>query len=127
MDAAERLVAFEMTIERVPERRRKGIRKPPLQASDLMPVRRDFAFLVPEETEAKAILRAAAGARRDLVHEVSVFDVYRGAGVPEGQKSVAIEATLQPTERTLTDDEIDAVSEAIVAAVAKATGASLRG
>ena len=56
-----------------------------------------------------------------------VFDVYRGTGVPEGQKSVAIEATLQPRDKTLTDREIDAVGEAIVAAVGKATGATLRG
>lgn len=127
MDAPERLVGFELTLERVPEPRRKAARKPPLSLSDLMPVRRDFAFLVDEATEAKAIVRAARGVRKDLVADVTVFDVYRGRGVPEGQKSIALEATLQPRERTLTDAEIDAVSEAIVAAVIEATGATLRG
>ena len=127
MDAPERLVAFELTIEAVPEPRRKATRKPEYTPSDLMPVRRDFAFLVSEETEARAIVRAALGARKDLVSDAAVFDVYRGTGVAAGQKSVAIEVTLQPTEKTLTDKEIDAVAEAIVAAVAKATGATLRG
>ncbi|MEM8551993.1 MAG: phenylalanine--tRNA ligase subunit beta [Pseudomonadota bacterium] len=127
MDAPERLVAFELTLEAVPEPRRKATRKPPITVSDQMPVRRDFAFLVEEATEAKALVRAALGARKDLISDVVVFDVYRGAGVPEGQKSVAIEATLQPTDKTLTEKEIDAVAEAIVAAVTKATNATLRG
>ncbi|WP_420391411.1 phenylalanine--tRNA ligase subunit beta [Acuticoccus sp.] len=126
MDAPERVVAFELTLEAVPEARRKATKKPALDASDLMPVRRDFAFVVTEETDAKAITRAARSARRDVVADVTVFDVYRGAGVPDGHKSVAVEATLQPTQRTLTERDIDAVSEAIVSAVAKATGARLR-
>ncbi|MCF3935962.1 phenylalanine--tRNA ligase subunit beta [Acuticoccus sp. M5D2P5] len=127
MDAPERLVAFELTLETVPEPRRKATKKPAFSASDLMPVRRDFAFLVADETDARAITRAAKGARKDLITDVTVFDVYRGQGVPEGQKSVAVEVTLQPAERTLTDEDIDAVSSAVVAAVTKATGATLRG
>ena len=127
LDAPERLVAFELTIESVPEPRRKATKRPPFVASDLMPVRRDFAFLVDDETDAIQIVRAARGARKDLVTNVTVFDVYRGRGVGEGQKSVAIEATLQPTGETLTEKQIEAVSEAIVAAVTKATGATLRG
>ncbi|MEM8664552.1 MAG: phenylalanine--tRNA ligase subunit beta, partial [Pseudomonadota bacterium] len=127
MDAPERLVAFELTIEAVPEPRKKATRKGAFHASDLMPVRRDFAFLVEEGVDARAITRAAKGARKDLVTDVTVFDVYRGQGVPEGQKSVAVEATLQPIDKTLTDKDIEAVADAIVAAVGKATGATLRG
>ncbi len=126
MDAPERLVAFELTMENVPEPRRKATKKPNFSASHLMPVRRDFAFVVSEDTDARAITRAARGARKDLVADVAVFDVYRGTGVPEGQKSVAVEATLQPKDRTLTDDDIDKVAADIIAAVAKATGATLR-
>ncbi|ORE93618.1 phenylalanyl-tRNA ligase subunit beta [Stappia sp. 22II-S9-Z10] len=126
MDAPERLVAFELTLEKVPEPRRKATKKPNFSASDLMPVRRDFAFLVSEDIDARAITKAARGARKDLVSDVAVFDVYRGTGVPEGQKSVAVEATLQPSGKTLTDDDIEKVSADIIAAVAKATGATLR-
>jgi phenylalanyl-tRNA synthetase beta chain len=126
MDAPDRLVGFELILEAVPLPRRRTTTKPAFVASDLQPVRRDFAFLVDEAVDARAITRAARGAAKALVTDVAVFDVYRGPGVPEGRKSVAIEATLQPTERTMTDREIDEVSAAIVAAVVRATGASLR-
>jgi phenylalanyl-tRNA synthetase beta chain len=56
-----------------------------------------------------------------------VFDVYEGPGVSDGSKSVALEVTLQPREKTLTEAEIDALSARIVAAVEKAAGAKLRG
>jgi phenylalanyl-tRNA synthetase beta chain len=72
------------------------------------------------------ILRAAQGADRQLVAGVDVFDVYEGAGIPEDRKSVAVAVTLQPTDKTLTDAEIDAVASKIVAEVAKKTGAILR-
>jgi phenylalanyl-tRNA synthetase beta chain len=72
------------------------------------------------------VIRAALGADRALITEVSVFDVFTGQGVPEGKKSLAIEVTLQPREKTLTDAEIEAVAANIVAAVTKATGGELR-
>ncbi|MEM7695707.1 MAG: phenylalanine--tRNA ligase subunit beta [Pseudomonadota bacterium] len=125
--APERLVAFELTLEAVPEPRKKATKKPALHLSDLMPVRRDFAFVVDEATDARSLVRAARGARKTLITDVTVFDVYRGKGIDEDKKSIALEVTLQPTDKTLTDKDIDAVSEAIVAAVAKATGGTLRG
>jgi len=73
------------------------------------------------------VLRAAIGADRVLISEVRVFDVFTGQGVAEGKKSLAIEVTLQPREKTLTDAEIEAVAAKIVAAVQKATGGELRG
>ena len=71
-------------------------------------------------------MRAAQGAERQLIAGVDVFDVYEGAGIDPDKKSVAIAVTLQPTEKTLTEAEIDAVSQKIVAEVAKKTGAVLR-
>jgi phenylalanyl-tRNA synthetase beta chain len=88
---------------------------------------RDFAFVVAEEVPADAVLRAAKGAERSLIETVSLFDVYRGAAIGEGRKSLAVSVTIQPRERTLTEAEIDAVCRKVVAAVAKATGAVLRG
>ena len=80
-----------------------------------------------EASRAGDILKAALGADRALLADANVFDVYRGPGVPEGHKSVAVSVTLQPRERTLTDAEIDGVVAKIVAEVAKKTGATLRG
>ena len=90
-------------------------------------MKRDFAFLLDEDVAAADVLRAALGADRALITNVGVFDVFTGQGVPQGKKSLAIEVTLQPREKTLTDAEIEAVATKIVAAVTKATGGELRG
>ena len=92
-----------------------------------MPVERDLAFVVERKIRAADIVKAALGAERGLIAGAQVFDVYEGAGVPPGHKSVAIAVTLQPRERTLTDAEIEAAMGKIVAEVAKKTGAALRG
>jgi phenylalanyl-tRNA synthetase beta chain len=127
LDAEGPLVAFELVLDALPEPKARPTKtKPPLALSDFQPVRRDFAFVVDRKVEAAAIVRAATNAERELVTRVSVFDLFEDAALGEGKKSVAIEVTLQPTRGTLTDAEIDAVSQKIVAAVAKATGAVLR-
>ncbi|HEY1862620.1 MAG TPA: phenylalanine--tRNA ligase subunit beta, partial [Roseiarcus sp.] len=121
------IVAFEITLDAIPAPKTKPTRtKPKLIRSDFMPVERDLAFVVGETVAAADILKAAEGAERSLVAEVGVFDVYRGEGVAEGAKSIAIHVTLQPRERTLTEAEIDASISKIVAEVSKKTGATLR-
>ncbi|WP_018699056.1 phenylalanine--tRNA ligase subunit beta [Amorphus coralli] len=128
LDADGPVVAFELHLDAVPPAKQKPTKvKPALAASDLMPVSRDFAFVVDEAIEAADLLRAARGAEKTLIAGVDVFDVYRGTGIEPGKKSVAIEVTLQPRQQTLTDEEIDKVGEKVVAAVAKATGGTLRG
>ena len=98
----------------------------PLDAPPFLPVVRDFAFVVDAAVAAEAIVKAARGADRQLVTDAAVFDVYRGTGLPDGKVSVAVAVTLQPRAATLTDAEIEAAGARIVAAVAKATGATLR-
>ncbi len=126
-DLAGPVAAFELDLDAIPEPRRKATRaKPALKLSDLQPVARDFAFLVDRDVTAQAILKAARGADKALITDVGVFDVFEGKGVPEGKKSIGIAVTLQPTEKTLTDEEIEAVSQSVVAAVTRATGGTLR-
>ncbi len=127
LDAEAPMAAFELYLDNLPPAKRKGTAKPALEASDLQAVRRDFAFLVDRDVAAGDVVRAASGADRALITDVGVFDVFTGQGVPEGKKSLAIEVTLQPRDKTLTDAEIDAVAEKVVAAVVKATGGELRG
>jgi phenylalanyl-tRNA synthetase beta chain len=100
--------------------------KPKLQLSEFQPVTRDFAFVVGRDVPAADILKAAQGAERQLIADIDLFDIYEGPGIDAGKKSVAVAVTLQPTERTLTETEIEAVSAKIVAEVAKKTGAALR-
>jgi phenylalanyl-tRNA synthetase beta chain len=122
------VVGFELDLDAIPEPRRKPTRgKPALKLSDLMPVARDFAFLVARDVPAASLTRAARNADKALIAGVDIFDVFEGKGVAEDRKSVGLRVTLQPTDRTLTEEAIDKVSAAIVAAVGKATGGVLRG
>lgn len=121
-------LAFEIFIDALPAPRAKGSRaKPPLEKLDLQPLTRDFAFIVDDGTPAADVVRAAYGADKHLIADVNLFDVYRGERMAAGKKSLAIEVTLQPREKTLTDADIEAASAKIVSAVMKATGGTLRG
>ena len=101
--------------------------KPKLVLSDFQPITRDFAFVVGRDVTAGEIAKATQNAERQLIVGVDVFDVYEGAGIDPDKKSVAIAVTIQPTEKTLTDVEIEAICAKIVAEVGKKTGAVLRG
>jgi phenylalanyl-tRNA synthetase beta chain len=128
LDASGPICAFEIVLDDLPAPRTKATRaKGKLEISDFMPVERDFAFVVPRATKAGDLMRAASGADKALITNVDVFDVYEGAGVPDGFKSVAIAVTLQPRERTLTEADIEAASARIIAEVTKKTGGTLRG
>lgn len=125
------LVGFEVLLDAIPEpRRQEGATRAALAASDLQAVRRDLAFVVDADVTADRIVRAARGAERTLITQVSVFDQFDGekaeAAFGPGRKSLAIEVTLQPREQTFTDRDIEAIVAKIVAAVEKATGAVLR-
>jgi phenylalanyl-tRNA synthetase beta chain len=128
MDLTGPVVAFELDLDAIPEPRRKATRsKGALKLSDLMPVERDFAFLLDRNITAATLLKAARNADKALIADVGIFDVFEGKGVAEGKKSVAIRVTLQPTQKTLTDEEIEKVGASVVNAVTKATGGVLRG
>ncbi len=122
------VAAFEVFLDAPPLPKARATKaRPKLVVSAFQPVERDFAFLVDTAVEADKLVRAARGADKALITAARVFDLYAGKGVPAGKKSLAIAVTLQPVERTLTDAEIEAVCDKIVAAVVKATGATLRG
>ena len=122
------VMAFEVILDRIPEPKAKATRaRPPLDLSVFQPVERDFAFIIDRGVKAADLVRAAQGADRKLVTGVTVFDVYEGKGIDPDKKSLAIAVTLQPREKTLTDQEIDAIAAKIVAEVTRKTGGTLRG
>jgi phenylalanyl-tRNA synthetase beta chain len=128
LDVAGPIYAFEAWVETIPEPKRRAVKtKPALELSPLMPFTRDFAFVVDAELPAGEVARAVQSADKALIAGVRVFDVYEGPGMAGGKKSVAVEVTVQPREKTLDDAEIEALSGRIVAAASKATGAVLRG
>lgn len=123
MDVKGPVVGFELVLNALPASKSKGTAKAALQLSDLMPVSRDFAFVVEEKVQAAELLKAARGADKALIADAQVFDVFK---LPDGKVSLAVSVTLQPKDKTLTDEEIEFASKKIVAAVSKATGATLR-
>jgi phenylalanyl-tRNA synthetase beta chain len=127
LDVEGPVYGFELWLEAIPAPKRKATKtRPALDLPSLMPLSRDFAFVVEKDKPAGELVRAVAAADKGLIASVQVFDVYEGKGVPEGFKSVALEVVLQPREATLTEAEIEALSTRIVAAGEKA-GGRLRG
>ena len=121
------LMAFEVILDRLPDAKQRSTRaKPILELSPFQPVSRDFAFIVDRSVKAGDIVRSAQSVDKKLIADVTVFDVYEGKGIDDGKKSVAIAVTIKPREKTLTDQEIDAVAAKIVTEVNKKTGGVLR-
>ena len=125
-DVAGPVVAVELFLDAIPPRKNAAFARPAYTPPALQPVTRDFAFFVPADLAAGDLVRAVRGADKAAIVGAQVFDVFAGAGVPEGRKSVAVEVTLQPGDKSFTDAEIKAVSDKVVAAAAK-LGAELRG
>jgi phenylalanyl-tRNA synthetase beta chain len=115
-------VGAEIFLARLPEAKRSGHEKPALVLSPFQPLARDFAFVVPADMPAQTLVKAVMLAERNLIADVAVFDDY---AMPDGQKSLALGVTLQPSDKTLTEGEIEVVMQKIITAAEKA-GAELR-
>ena len=121
----EPTVACEILLDKLPPVKARAKNKA-LHVSALMPLSRDFAFLMDKNVEAAKLLNAIKGVDKELIADVRLFDVYEGDKCPEGKKSVALEVVIQPKEKTLTDDEIESLSRRIIGIAGKAAGAELR-
>lgn len=120
------VAAVEIYLDALPAKRGSGFMRPAYTPPALQAVTRDFAFLVPVELAAGDLVRAVKGADKAMIVDARLFDIFTGTGVPEGQKSLAVEVTLQPGEKSFTDAELKAIADKVVAAAAK-LGATLRG
>ncbi|WP_116090100.1 phenylalanine--tRNA ligase subunit beta [Sphingomonas crusticola] len=119
-------VAAEIYLDAIPPRRESGRMRSAYAPPALQPVTRDFAFIVKRTATADGLLRAVRGADKDAIVDVTLFDVFTGTGLAENEKSLAVEVTLQPADKSFTEADLQAISDKIVAAAAK-TGARLRG
>jgi len=128
MDVNGPVVGLEIYLDNAPmPKAGKGAARSKLDLHELQAVERDFAFIVEDKVSAEDLVRSAASADKKLIADVTVFDVFTGGNLDAHQMSVGITVTLQPTEATLTDAEIEAVSDKVVANVTKQTGGILRG
>ena len=123
MDVKGPLVGFEIILNALPSSKQKSASRAALAISDLLPVSRDFAFVVDDKVQAAELIKAVKGVDKALIADAQVFDLYQ---LPDGKKSLAVEVTLQPREKTFTDADIEAISAKIVATAGKAVGAMLR-
>jgi len=120
------VVGFEVFLQNIPESKKKGTAKKLLKLAPLQPLSRDFAFLVDDTVSAEDLVRATKSADKNLITEGYVFDVYTGKGVDDGKKSVALNITIQPKDKTLTDEDLESLSKKITDNVASKTGGTLR-
>ena len=121
------LVAFECFFQRVPAPKDKGPAKPLLALNALQALTRDFAFVVDRDVTSDKLVKAVKAGGKPFVADVSIFDLYEGDKMEEGKKSLALKVTIQPQKATLVDAEIVAITDKIVASVAKNCGGVLRG
>lgn len=120
------VMAAEIYLDAIPAKKSTGFMRPAFTPPALQAVTRDFAFLVPAELPSGDLVRAIKGSDKDNIVAVQLFDQFIGQGVPDGQKSLALEVTLQPADKSYSDDELKAISEKVVGAAGK-LGAVLRG
>ena len=120
------VVACGIHLDAIPAKRGSGFMRPAFTPPALQAVKRDFAFLVPVDLAAGDLVRTIKGADKDNIVAARLFDQFAGQGVPEGQKSLAVEITLQPNEKSYGEEDLKAIAERVVAAAGK-LGAVLRG
>ncbi len=120
------VVAAEIFIDAIPAKKSSGFMRSAFTPPALQSVKRDFAFLVAADLQSADLARAIKGCDKANIVAVRLFDRFAGQGVPEGQVSLALEVTLQPVEKSYSEDELKAISDAVISAAAK-LGAVLRG
>lgn len=125
-DLSGTVIAAQLFLDAIPAKRKAGFMRAPYAPPALQAVTRDFAFLVPETLEAEALVRAVKGADKKAIVDARLFDVFTGAGVEAGMKSLAVEIMLQPGEKSFTEEELSAISAMVVKAAEK-LGGVLRG
>ena len=127
LDVKGPLVGFEIMLGNIPLPRSKvGNSRGPLKSSDFQSVERDFAFVVSKDLAAEQLVKVISSVDKKLVDSVNVFDVYEGAGIDDGKKSIAVNVRLQPFNKTMTDDEIEEFRQDVISIVIKKTGGTLR-
>lgn len=127
LDIKTPVVGFEVYMENLPApKSAKSKHQKPLKLSNLMPLTRDFAFVMDKDVEAERIINTIKGVDKEKITSVTVFDVYMGENLPAGKKSLAVKVQIWPQDKTLTDADIEVLSTQIVNMVKKNTGAELR-
>ena len=123
----ESLVGFEIFLDNLKlPKKTLNDQKTKFEFSDYQKSERDFAFIVSQEVKAQDLINAVASVDQKLISNIKVFDVYQGENIPENQKSIAISVTIQSTEKTLNDNDLENINNLIIKTVESKTGAKIR-
>ena len=123
----ESLVGFEIFIDNLKlPKKTLNDQKSKFTISDYQKSERDFAFVVNKNVNAQDLINAVSSVDQNLVSNIKVFDVYEGNNIPENQKSIAISVTIQSSEKTLNDNDLERINKSIIDTVENKTGAKIR-
>ena len=123
----ESVLGLEIFLENIPESRKKiHEKKSQFIVSDYQKVIRDFAFVIEEKFSSGEIISLVQNLDKELIRAVKIFDVYQGENIEKGKKSIAFNVTLEPKDKTLSEEDIEKISKKIISTVQSATGATLR-
>ena len=123
----ESLVGFEIFVDNLKlPKKTLNDQKTKFNVSDFQKSERDFAFIVDKEINAQKIIKIVSNVDLNLISNIKVFDVYQGENIPENKKSIAVSVTIQSSEKTLNDSDLEKINKSIIQAVESNTGAKIR-
>ena len=123
----ESLVGFEIFLDNLKlSVKTLNDQKNKFNVSDYQKSERDFAFIINKDVNAQDLINAIASVDQNLISNIRVFDVYEGDNIPRNQKSIAISVTIQSTEKTLNDNDLENINKLIIETVENKTGAKIR-
>ena len=121
------LIGFEIFLDYFKETKKKlKDQKSQFEYSDFQKSERDFAFVIDKKVKAQDLIEIITSVDKDLIKSVSVFDVYEGEKIPKDKKSVALNVTIQSSEKTLTDNDLEKINNLIISTVESKSGAKIR-
>ena len=126
LEVSESIMGFEIFIDRIPASKQKSATKRAWRREKLLPVERDFAFLLEKNVPTGQVMQVIKKTAPDVIRNVDVFDIFEGKDIKEGYQSVALQVVLQPAEKSFTDSELSDVSAKIVLAVQEKFNAVVR-
>src|SRR5210317_562253 len=123
----ESLVGFEIFLDNL-KQPKKSLKdqKTQYKYSDFQKSERDFAFVLDKNFKVQELIETISNVDKELIKSVKVFDVYEGANIPEGKKSIALNVIIQSLEKTLAEDDLNKINQLIISAVESKTGAKIR-
>jgi len=123
----ESLVGFEIFLDNITQSKKSlNNQKTQYQYSDYQKSERDFAFVIDKNLNAQELIEIISNVDKNLIKDVKVFDIYQGENIPEGKKSIALNVTIQSSEKTLTDEDLEKTNQLIISTVEAKTGAKIR-